>query len=459
MATLTVQPAAKDTYLEEENPTTNNGADDFVFLRNMDASRNRRPILEFDISALPSNITITSATLSLRVYVSFRTVGETVRAYKLTRTDWVESEATWNIYKTGSNWTTAGGDYVTSNPAGGSGIAGVAGNWMDLNVLSVVQDAYDNSIDAEFLVRFETESEDSSGRRLSLRSSEYSIGAYRPKLVIIYTIDPPTVTIQAITNIVTTTARGHGAVTDLGSGSVTEHGLVWSTLPTPDTSDSKTELGAKATIGTFVSELTLLTEGLTYYVRAYAVNAGGTSYSSESSFVAGTAGAQSFPTQAITRVTNLIHRYNRKEGDYSLELALGEVTSDFGLPEWLSRPRASIPGTDKQRGIKEAADSPEITKKIFSTVDEAVTAKFRETDLGGISPIELPGLEPILGATARVTAPQPPTPTFVPPRTPTPLPTNRQPTFREWQNAGSPGSGYARWVAAWWRRRLGERNR
>ncbi len=46
-----------------------------------------------------------------------------------------------------------------------------------------------------------------------------------------------------------------------------------------------------------------------------------------------------FPTQAITRVTNLIHRYNRKEGIYELEMSLGEVTSDFGLPEWLSSPR------------------------------------------------------------------------------------------------------------------------
>lgn len=50
-----------------------------------------------------------------------------------------------------------------------------------------------------------------------------------------------------------------------------------------------------------------------------------------------------FPAEAITRVTNLIHRYNRKEGVYTLEMALGEVTSDFGLPEWLSKPQPSVP--------------------------------------------------------------------------------------------------------------------
>ena len=36
---------------------------------------------------------------------------KTVEVHLLTRTDWVEDEATWNIYKTGSNWTTPGGDF------------------------------------------------------------------------------------------------------------------------------------------------------------------------------------------------------------------------------------------------------------------------------------------------------------------------------------------------------------
>ncbi len=49
-----------------------------------------------------------------------------------------------------------------------------------------------------------------------------------------------------------------------------------------------------------------------------------------------------FPTQAITRVTNLIHRFNRTAGIYTLECALGEVTSDFGLPQWLSEPQPSV---------------------------------------------------------------------------------------------------------------------
>lgn len=130
---------------------------------------------------------------------------------------------------------------------------------------------------------------------------------------------------------------------------ITQHGHCWDDTTTPTTTDSgsgkwgKTSLGVKTSVGAFLSELTVLTAGTTYYIRAYAVNNQGTSYSSELTFVANTYGASSFPADAITRVTNLIHRYNRKEGVYILELSLGEVTSDFGLPEWLSRPQPSSP--------------------------------------------------------------------------------------------------------------------
>ena len=50
-----------------------------------------------------------------------------------------------------------------------------------------------------------------------------------------------------------------------------------------------------------------------------------------------------FPSDSITRITNIIHRYNRAEQVYTMECSLGEVTSDFGLPEWLSKPMVAIP--------------------------------------------------------------------------------------------------------------------
>jgi hypothetical protein len=37
-------------------------------------------------------------------------------------------------------------------------------------------------------------------------------------------------------------------------------------------------------------------------------------------------------------VTNLIHRYDRMNRIYNLELVIGGVTSEFGMPEWTTRP-------------------------------------------------------------------------------------------------------------------------
>lgn len=100
----------------------------------------------------------------------------------------------------------------------------------------------------------------------------------------------PTVTTQATTDIVATTATGNGNVTDLGDEAVTQHGHCWNTTGTPDTDDSKTENGAKATTGAFTSSITGLILATTYYVRAYATNTFGTSYGTSVTFLAGASG-------------------------------------------------------------------------------------------------------------------------------------------------------------------------
>ena len=97
----------------------------------------------------------------------------------------------------------------------------------------------------------------------------------------------PTVTTQATTDIVTTTATGNGNITDLGDTSVTEHGHCWNTTGNPTTSDSKTTNGSAAAIGAFTSRLTGLTSSTLYYVKAYATNTAGTSYGQEVTFTAG----------------------------------------------------------------------------------------------------------------------------------------------------------------------------
>lgn len=53
-----------------------------------------------------------------------------------------------------------------------------------------------------------------------------------------------------------------------------------------------------------------------------------------------TSDSKGYPVEAITRVTSIVHRFDR--GTYTLELGLGEVIADFGLPEWESKPRKAV---------------------------------------------------------------------------------------------------------------------
>ena len=96
----------------------------------------------------------------------------------------------------------------------------------------------------------------------------------------------PTVTTQAVTNITTTTATGNGNVTALGVPNPTQHGVVWSTSPNPTTADSKTTDGPVSATGAFTSNITGLTPGTLYHVRAYATNAVGTVYGEDVTFTA-----------------------------------------------------------------------------------------------------------------------------------------------------------------------------
>lgn len=94
--------------------------------------------------------------------------------------------------------------------------------------------------------------------------------------------DLPVATTSAVSNITKTTALGGGEVTSEGNTSVTARGVCWNTTGNPTTSNSKTINGTGA--GSFSSTITLLTPGTTYYLKAYATNAKGTSYGNQITF-------------------------------------------------------------------------------------------------------------------------------------------------------------------------------
>ncbi len=96
------------------------------------------------------------------------------------------------------------------------------------------------------------------------------------------TTTPTVVTIQP-TNISYTSATVGGNVTSDGGASVTERGVVFGTNETP-TIENGTKTSNGSGMGEFTCNLTNLQDGITYYARAYAINANGTVYGDVASF-------------------------------------------------------------------------------------------------------------------------------------------------------------------------------
>ncbi len=92
----------------------------------------------------------------------------------------------------------------------------------------------------------------------------------------------PIVSTSATTDIAQTSATSGGDVIWDGGGTITEHGVCWSLLPNPTTSDFKTADGSGT--GIFTSYMTGLFANTSYYVKAYAINGAGTAYGDQVSF-------------------------------------------------------------------------------------------------------------------------------------------------------------------------------
>ena len=83
-------------------------------------------------------------------------------------------------------------------------------------------------------------------------------------------------------------ASANGEVTSEGASAVSKRGFVWSTVANPTVSDalSSNQFGP----GVFTQQISGLNLGTTYYLRAYATNANGTTYGNQIEFKSLSAG-------------------------------------------------------------------------------------------------------------------------------------------------------------------------
>ena len=110
-----------------------------------------------------------------------------------------------------------------------------------------------------------------------------------PEIILSQLPDPseqpalPILTTNAVTTIGTTTAILGGNIINAGIPRYTERGVVYSIMPNPTIADNKTVIAGSGT-GDFSTNITSLTEGTTYYVRAYAANTEGVAYGEQVRF-------------------------------------------------------------------------------------------------------------------------------------------------------------------------------
>ena len=154
----------------------------------------------------------------------------------------------------------------------------------------------------------------------------------------------PTLVTTAISNNEHNEASSGGTISNDGGSTITQKGVCWGTISNPTIANiTKTNNGAST--GTFVSSISGLTIGTTYYVRAYATNGIGTAYGNQITFVAAaslpnieTISINTFDQTTGTFGVNLVDdggadinemsiRVGTSSGTYGMTLPMSNITA------------------------------------------------------------------------------------------------------------------------------------
>jgi hypothetical protein len=114
--------AVGDSWIQQDNATSNNGTDTLLDVK-ANATKNRRALVNFSLPTLPTDCSLTAATL--RMYLSTTGGARTMNAYQAS-SSWTETGVTWN-------------NQPTTTGSAASAATGSAGSWTAWTVTSIVQ--------------------------------------------------------------------------------------------------------------------------------------------------------------------------------------------------------------------------------------------------------------------------------------------------------------------------------
>jgi hypothetical protein len=183
MAELTVGPS-DDTAIESDNPTANNGAQNYMYAER--SSGTRKCLLRFPVSSIPAGSTITGAVLNLYVYNVDGPGTILLRNILSGNSDWIEGGATWNTIDGSNAWagsagcSTEGIDY-SATALGSYAVSGTGAIQIELSVSQVSAWLSGNY---GFVIYPQNQSTWNVQR---FRTSEASTESERPSITITYT--------------------------------------------------------------------------------------------------------------------------------------------------------------------------------------------------------------------------------------------------------------------------------
>ncbi|MBK7317720.1 DNRLRE domain-containing protein [Candidatus Villigracilis affinis] len=203
--TLILQPNGSDgvdNYILKSSASTNYGtsADMGVGEKNNATNSVARSLVKFDLSSLPSDATILSATLSLWTSQDLSDNDTTVNVYRL-KVPYNETQSNWNRSATGVTWQTAGASGANDHEGMSIGSMQLLANeplniekQIPLDAAKIQELANGTFTNNGFFLSTSSELND----RFMFKSSDTSTASQRPKLVIEYTSPSTTPTPTAM---------------------------------------------------------------------------------------------------------------------------------------------------------------------------------------------------------------------------------------------------------------------